>query len=688
MLRSKGDIQLVKELLNRGADVNAQDSYGLAPLHYVTVNMNKDIVLLLLNNGARVDMRDNADREPMHYAFGAGPGFLFPENWSFDIAKLLLEHGANIDAQDNIGWTPMHYSTIAGEPNGVRFLVERNANIDCADNRGGTPYSLASAIAGYRANRIGSTYYDPWHDAFPVILDILREAYDDHGVEPNIPVVEEESLQVSLEAIHEGLCFVATNGKDTNPGTLELPLKRLSAAVRVAKPNDVIIVRGGIYRCSQTIHLDRSGEPGKPIVIKAYPNEMPIFDCSDIVFNSSCSSMEIRGAYWHIKGLGFINGAYDGVDIRGYEAHHNILEEIVAYDNRVTGISIERGPAYNVILNCDSYKNFDRHWNGEGGDGFGLYWGVGRGNVVIGSRGWNNSDDGIDLFCSDEVVKVEHCYFWENGKNIWEHPFFAGNEGIKLGGGTGRHVIIACSSWGHPGIGFTLNGNTSGPTLLNCTAWNNERNYEFGFGGWPEEGRENSVFINNISYNGRRRGEFHPEAESRNNTWDAEVGITLTDKDFVSLDYSTMTAPRNSDGSIPYNDFLRLAPTSAAIDAGTDVNMPYVGKAPDLGAFEYDPNENAENYVKMLHQYVRDHDVEKINELLDAGTDINEKDWLGYAPLHWACYFGYADLAELLIGKGADPTVISDTGRTPLEVATSMHYDNIADLLRQHGAEE
>ena len=136
------------------------------------------------------------------------------------------------------------------------------------------------------------------------------------------------------------------------------------------------------------------------------------------------------------------------------------------------------------------------------------------------------------------------------------------------------------------------------------------------------------------------------------------------------------------------NDFLKLAPGSAAIDKGIDVNMPFVGEAPDLGAFEYDPNENASNYVKMLHQHVRDHDVGKINKLLAAGTDVNEKDWLGYTPLHWACYFGYADLVELLIDKGADPNLVSNTGRTSLEIAIEMNYDNIVELLHKHGAKQ
>ncbi|MGB2809968.1 MAG: hypothetical protein WBC22_19675 [Sedimentisphaerales bacterium] len=41
-----------------------------------------------------------------------------------------------------------------------------------------------------------------------------------------------------------------------------------------------------------------------------------------------------------------------------------------------------------------------------------------------------------------------------------------------------------------------------------------------------------------------------------------------------------MTAPRNPDGSIPENDFLKLSPNSKAIDKGVDVNMPYEGYTP------------------------------------------------------------------------------------------------------------
>ena len=68
------------------------------------------------------------------------------------------------------------------------------------------------------------------------------------------------------------------------------------------------------------------------------------------------------------------------------------------------------------------------------------------------------------------------------------------------------------------------------------------------------------------------------------------------------------------------------------------------------------------------------------------GEGINDKDWLGYTPLHWAVYFGYSDLIKLLISKGTDPDVQSNTGRYALEIARAMAYPELESLLRKLGA--
>ena len=337
-----------------------------------------------------------------------------------------------------------------------------------------------------------------------------------------------------------------------------------------------------------------------------------------------------------------------------------------------------------MTLNCDAYENFDPGKNGENVDGFGAKIGLGESNVFIGCRAWNNADDGFDFWYAGSSVRVEKCYAYRNGQNIWEHPRFTGNaNGFKLGQMEGAHVLIRCAAWDQPRGGFDLNGNSTGVNLFSCTAIRNGIDFAFRS---PRGNAEKNVLRNNISYDGSV--EMHRQIDDQFNSWNTPPGVEITKADLLSLDDSVISGPRNPDGSIPESNFLRLAPGSDAIDAGTDVGLPFVGKAPDFGAFEHNPAENGKRGPRMLHQAVRDRDIKQIQVLLSEGNSVNEKDWLGYAPLHWAVYFGYADVAELLLDSGANPNLMSDTGRTPLEITKAMDYELIADLLCKHGAKE
>ncbi|MBC8218434.1 MAG: ankyrin repeat domain-containing protein [Planctomycetes bacterium] len=469
--------------------------------------------------------------------------------------------------------------------------------------------------------------------------------------------------------------YVATGGNDAGPGTMERPLATLERAIAMVKPGETVYVRGGKYQCDKTIMLLESGEQGKPIRVWAYRDEEPIFNVKQ------GRGFTVRGAYWHLKGLIISDTRTAGLQLEGDGSHHNVIEQLQTHSNGDTGVNLTRGAAHNLVLNCDSYRNFDLPTNGENADGFGAKFGVGQGNTLIGCRAWNNADDGFDCWYAGSSVGMENCYAYRNGQNIWEHPGFTGNaNGFKLGQMEGAHIVIRCAAWEHPVRGFDLNGNSTGVTLYNCSALRNRIDYAFTF---TKGNIDKNTLRNNLSLGGGIR--INPAVNEQHNNWSTPLDIHVTEQDFLSLDDSVITGPRNPDGSIPKNDFLRLAPGSDAIDAGTDVGLPFVGKAPDLGAFEYDPNKTSEGYVKMLHRAVRDHNVKQIEQLLAQGEAVNDKDWLGYAPLHWACYFGYPDLIELLIGKGADHNLISDTGRTPLEIAEAMDYESLTNILRKHG---
>jgi hypothetical protein len=79
--------------------------------------------------------------------------------------------------------------------------------------------------------------------------------------------------------------FVARGGRDSNPGTKDRPfatLERAQAAVRNLKRSSGLLVngvaitlRGGIFERSATLTLTSqdSGEPGKPVVYRAFPGE-------------------------------------------------------------------------------------------------------------------------------------------------------------------------------------------------------------------------------------------------------------------------------------------------------------------------------------------------------------------------------------------------------------------------------
>jgi hypothetical protein len=74
-------------------------------------------------------------------------------------------------------------------------------------------------------------------------------------------------------------------------------------------------------------------------------------------------------------------------------------------------------------------------------------------------------------------------------------------------------------------------------------------------------------------------------ANEANNSWNK--GFSVSNADFESLDLSLATVKRNADGSLPETALFRLKSTSALIDKGVNVGLPFQGKAPDLGAIEF-----------------------------------------------------------------------------------------------------
>lgn len=394
-------------------------------------------------------------------------------------------------------------------------------------------------------------------------------------------------LAMSLNAV---TYYVSPTGSDSNSGTnVASPFLTLAKAVSSSVAGDTIYMRGGTHSYTSKVSINKNGSAGNYIKIWAYPGETPVIDFTGI--GGSTDGLSISGTYWHLKGLEVKKATHNGINISG---HYNIIENCAIHDNGNTGLHMGSSsgtsyPSNNLVLNCDSYFNFDSPIGGNA-DGFSAKWNVGAGNVFRGCRSYNNSDDGWDLWMGKGSVTINSCLAYSNGVDIWHTGQVDGNgNGFKLGGSyvATPHLVKNCVAFdnyngrNNGGKGFDENNNIAGQTLYNCTSYRNAYG-NFVFTNDLVQGQSH-VIKNCISYDGEVN---ISSATQQSNSWQ---GFTVTNADFVSLDVSLASSPRNADGSLPVTDLFRLSPTSSMIDAGVDVGLPYNGAAPDLGAYETTP---------------------------------------------------------------------------------------------------
>ena len=354
------------------------------------------------------------------------------------------------------------------------------------------------------------------------------------------------------------------------------------------------------------------------------------------------SPIVISAKFLHLKGIEvrntpMVHNSNSGVFL--YASKHIFLEHMESHHNAGPGFFANDGAddgGGHIFLNCDAHDNYDpTGWQGDGenADGFGAHYqkpGQGDTTKFIGCRAWWNSDDGFDFINQEFPVVLENCYAMGNGYSDYGrgNPKNGNGYGIKMGQstyGTGHHIIKYCVAWKNKSSGFYANYTNAGSQWLNNTSYMNEdRAYSMASTLYDEDGKtrlaevapltgDNAhVLKNNIAFPNKNSqiGTCWEKISSQNidhyvdcpagenNTWNLK--LDLTEDDFESLDDPSMTVtgkdlstiagilgPRKADGSLPDVPFLRLKAGSRAIDKGEDIGFPFVGKAPDLGAFEY-----------------------------------------------------------------------------------------------------
>ncbi|XP_041664558.1 histone-lysine N-methyltransferase EHMT2 isoform X2 [Cheilinus undulatus] len=131
----QGNLEIVKMLLETGqVDVNAQDSGGWTPIIWAAEHKHVEVIKALLNRGADVTINDKELNVCLHWAAYAG---------NVDIAELVLNAGCSLTSVNVHGDTPLHIAAREGYLECVTLFLSRGADIDIMNREGDTPLSLA-----------------------------------------------------------------------------------------------------------------------------------------------------------------------------------------------------------------------------------------------------------------------------------------------------------------------------------------------------------------------------------------------------------------------------------------------------------------------------------------------------------------------------------------------------------------
>jgi hypothetical protein len=363
--------------------------------------------------------------------------------------------------------------------------------------------------------------------------------------------------------------YVATTGRDTNPGTAASPFLSIQKCVNTVVAGDTCLVGNGTYTVSAaTRHVAmiggssvQNGTAQAPITLKSLNLHGAVVQMSaSTVYGNT--GFYVQKNYWTIDGFVIVGGIHTdstgsdvGINIIGASGTtvrnntmHNIATTICSNDtNGNAGIYFENSTS--TVIDSNLLYTIGRLRNGESGcstfkyaNDHGLY--IGR----------NNSGVTVTKNVFYDVIRGWPIHIYGPGSTNAEHKIynnvFAGHSSSVPG-----HIILGNSSGSVVNVSIKNNISYDGLIgMVECSSGN----------------FSNIVVSNNLSDTGQTTAACPGTVTLSNN-------LTSQSPGFVNA------------GARDYT----LSSGSRAIDAGTNVGLQFKGTAPDIGYFEFGEQQGA-----------------------------------------------------------------------------------------------
>lgn len=216
-------------------------------------------------------------------------------------------------------------------------------------------------------------------------------------------------LMLSAGKLTAAEYYVAPNGNDQNPGTLNQPFRSIARGLNFARqPGDSLILRAGNYPQSRPLNLISSGTQGNPITVRAMQGETAVIDGRGTPADSSL--INVLAHHVRIQGLTIKNAQKIGISIwgPGSRIHHVTVSGNQIQNCQSSGIYAGYNrlddPVHdllfedNTVTDCVLSNQREPHQRWSFGVGAGLSKNVTiRNNTVSRCYG-----EGIGLYLSDK----------------------------------------------------------------------------------------------------------------------------------------------------------------------------------------------------------------------------------------------------------------------------------------------
>lgn len=411
------------------------------------------------------------------------------------------------------------------------------------------------------------------------------------------------------------VAYVSPQGNDSNPGTISLPWRTISKAIKTAEPGATIYIRGGTYH--EKVSIYQSGLQDMPIRLIAFPGENPIVDGENHLPDPGGALLNIFGDWVEITGLEVQNSSYYGVGLFG---KHDTVSKVFAHHNQKIGIYISGD--YGTVQDSRVWRNslineygVSSSWSSglvasrDSENGITEYPIIRR-NVV-----WENWGQGINTHEANQVIiedNISHDNFTNNiyihdETNVLCQRNFVYMDPSSYMHGYGENIGIM--------MGDERNIPSSNITIINNISFSNRVNYAL-FTGTNVINNiliANNMFVNAVITGGVLFKGNHQNVIFKNNIIQQDGNLPLImltlapDVTFSNNLWSKAPPPEaqglgdiigdpllSRTGDLYSPEWFKLTSLSPAIDGA--VSLPEVivdyfgnirGSIPDIGANEF-----------------------------------------------------------------------------------------------------